>query len=821
MKSLTQDLQYALRTFSKNRMFTLAVLASLAIGIGANTALFSVADALLLHPLPYQDADRLAILWNRSPGLDITQDWFSTAQYFDIKTHSGFEQVAIAIGGNENLTGDGDPVRVGAIHVSSNLLPMLGVRAEKGRLFLPEDDIAGRSGTAVVSYGIWERRYGKDDRAIGKSLVSNGKTYEIVGILPQSFSLPREVMPTLNGAEQAEILLPLPLAPAASQNRGNEDYNVIGKLKRGVSVAQAQAEMDTLTARLRQEHPDVYPPNGGLTFGIVPLQEQVVGDVRRALFILLGSVGFVLLIACANVANLLFSRSVVRQKEIAIRQALGADRTRIVRQLLTESVLLALGGGALGVLLSYGGLKWLQVLGPKSVPRLQEIGINADVLLFTIFVSAASGILFGLAPALRLSRLDLNATLKDASQAAAGTSAVWSRGQRLRKVLVVAQLALSVVLLIGAGLLMRSFAQLLNVNPGFSSTNVLTLGLTMTGQKYQKREYIIETYRRLLENMEHLPGVTATGAVSSLPLSEMFAWGPVTIEGRAPLPGENFINADVRIVAGHYFQAMEIPLLRGRYFNEQDTSDNPRVTLVDEFMAQQMWPGQDPIGKRLHLGGLDSNRPWITVIGIVGRVKQYALDENSRIAHYLPQTQFPTREMNVVLRAGQSPTNLTAAVKQEIRNLDSDLPAYSIRTMEQRTVESLARRRFSMTLLGLFAVLALVLATLGIYSMMSYLVAQGTREIGIRMALGATSSGILNLILKQGFVLVLAGAAAGLIGAWILSGFLHSLLFGVNATDPVTFAGVTLLLAVTALLATYFPARRAAQVDPMISLRWE
>jgi predicted permease len=820
MNTLMQDVRYALRAFAQNPGFTLAAILSLAIGIGANTSIFSVANALLLRPLPYADAERLVILWNRSPGLNIAEDWFSTAQYLDIKNgHRGFEQVAIAIGGNYNLTGEGDPERVGVIRVSANLLPMLGVSAARGRLFVPDEDVPGRAATAVLTEGMWARHYGRDPRMIGKSITINGLPYEVAGILPQSFSLPREVLPTLYGTEQAEIFLPLPLAADAAQHRTNEDYNIVGKLRRGVSVAQAQAEMETITARLRHDYPENYPANGGLTFSIVPLLEQVVGNVRTALLVLLGSVGLVLLIACANVANLLLSRAVARQQEIAVRTALGASRWRIVRQLLTESVLLALGGGALGIIICVLSVKWIHILGTKSIPRLHDVGVDGRVLVFTLLLSVFSGILFGLAPALRIWQLDLNSMLKDTSRGSAGTSAVWGRGNNVRRLLVVSELALSVVLLIGAGLLIRSFARLQNVAPGFNPQNVLTFDLTMTGRKYSDKQAILNTYRQLWERLEHLPGASAAGGVTSLPLSQAFAWTPITVEGRTPLPGEKFLNADERLVGGQYFEAMGIPLRRGRFFNEQDDMTKPCVVLVDEFMAEQLWPGQDPIGKRIHIVELKSGDPWQTVVGVVGRVKQDSLDSEPRIAFYLPQTQFPTRAMTVALRAGSDPAGLVGAVKSELRSLDADLPMYYVRTMRQRVGESLARRRFSILLLGVFASVALALATIGIYGVMAYLVNQGTREIGIRMALGATQHDILGLVVRQGMTLALSGVSIGLMVALLLTRLIRGLLFGVQATDPLTFVGISALLAVIALLASYIPAQRAARIDPMVSLR--
>jgi predicted permease len=822
MNTLAKDLTYATRMLAKGPGFTLAAILSLAIGIGANTSIFSIINALLLRPLAYQDAERLAILWNRSPGLNITEDWFSTAQYFDIKNgHHGFEQVAIAIGGNYNLTGDGEPERVGTIRVSSNLLPMLGQSAAFGRTFAADEDSPGKPATAVLSYGMWVRHYGADPHMIGQSVTLNGIRYEVVGIMPHSFSLPREVLPTLDGAEQADILLPLPLPPDAARNRDHEDYNVIGKLKLGVSVAQAQAEMDTITARLRHDYPQIYPPNGGLTFGIMPLLEQVVGDVRPTLFVLLGAVGFVLLISCANVANLLLARAVSRQKEIAVRTAIGATRFRIVRQLLTESALLSLAGGALGVLFAFWSVHWMHVLGPKSVPRINDIGIDRTALLFTFLVSLFSGAMFGLAPALRISRLDLSTTLKDASRGSAGTSSVWGRGNSLRRLLVIAELALCVMLLIGAGLLIRSFARLQNVSPGFNAGNVLTLELTLNGPKYKDPQMVLAAYRDLWHRLEGLPGVTASGAVTALPLSQMFAWGPITVEGRVPPPGENFINADQRIANGRYFAAMEIPLLAGRLFNDQDNAASPKVVIVDEYMARQLWPNQDPIGKRIHFGSVTDQNPWETVVGVVGRVKQYTLDSDSRIALYLPQTQYPQRAMNVVLRTEGDPSALTSAVKQQIQALDSDLPLYNVRTMEHRVEESLARRRFSMLLLALFACVALVLATIGTYGVMAYLVNQGTREIGIRIALGATQMGIVRLVVWKGMALALCGVAAGLAGAFALSRLMRSLLFGVRPDDPLTFVAVSLGLTLITLLGSYIPAHRAARIDPIVSLRYE
>ena len=823
MNTLLKDLRHAFRVLTAAPAFTMAALLSLAIGIGANTAIFSIVDGLLLRPLPYADEERLVILWNSSPGLNITEDWFSTAQYFDIRNgHHGFEEVAIAIGDNYNLTGSGEPERIGTIRVSSSLLPLLGQRAALGRVFLPEEDTPGRTPTAILSYGTWARRFGSDPRVLGRKIILNGLSYEIVGVMPRSFSLPREVMPTLDGADQAEILLPLPLPANAAQNRDHEDYNIIGKLKPGVSVRQAQAEMDTITARLRHEYPEVYPSNGGLAFRIVPLLEQVVGNVRHTLYILLGAVGFVLLIACVNLANLQLSRAVARQKEMAVRSALGASRLRIVRQLLTESMLLAFVGGALGIAFAFLALRCVRLLGPQSVPRLSNISIGITALAFTFLICVLSAILFGLAPALRVSRIDVQTVLQSTSRNSSGVSTIWGRGNHLRHSLVIGEIALCVMLLIGAGLLIRSFIRVRDVNPGFNPHNVLTLELTLTGERYKDKTAVLAAYRELWKRMESLPSVTCAGAVTSLPLSQMFAWGPITVEGRVLSPGEKFINADVRMISGHYFQAMEIPLREGRFFNDNDTADKPRVAIIDDYMAQQLWANQDPIGKRLHIGGInETDSPWITVVGIVGRVKQYTLDSDSRIAYYLPQTQYVTRAMNVVMRAERDPAALTGAVKQQIREVNPDLPLYNVSTMQQRFDNSLARRCFTMLVLGAFAAISLTLAVIGIYGLIAYLVGQGRREVGIRLALGATPANIKTLIVRGGMTLALWGVGIGIMGALAAGRLMRSLLFGVGANDLVTFVAVPSLLVLIAFVASYIPARRASRIDPSISLRCE
>jgi predicted permease len=811
-----------------SRGLTAAAILSLALGIGANTSIFSVASALLLKPLPYSDPDRLVILWNRSPGLGIAEDWFSTAQYFDIRNSStAFDSLAAAIGGHINLTGGGEPERVGMIRVSSSLLPLLGAKPLYGRLFTVEEDegTAGASRSVILHYGTWMRRFGGDPGAVGRSLILNDQAYQIVGIMPRSFTLPREVMNTLGGAEEAEVLLPLQLGPGAAQRRNGEDYNILGRLKPGVTVAQAQQEMDALTERLRREHPDFYPPRGGLTFSVVPLHQEVVGEVRQPLLILLGAVGVVLLIACANVANLVMSRAVSREKEIAIRGALGATRTRVIRQLLTESLVLAIAGGAVGLLFATWSMEAMHGLGASSVPRLQQVRIDLAVLAFAAVVTILAGVVFGLYPALRLGRPDLQAALKEGGRGSGAGRVVWGRGGGVRRLLVAGQIALCVVVLIGAGLLVRSYVHAQQVAPGFNPAGVLTFGVSLVGRKYADGARVYETYRLLWENLREVPGVTAAGGVTALPLSQMFAWGPITVEGRPVTPDEKFINVDQRTVAGDYFAAMSIPLASGRFFTDDDTPASPRVVVVDQRMAEELWPGQDPVGKRIRTGGFDvtPDTPWMTVIGVAGRVRQYTLDgDEPRIAMYHWHKQRPARALNVVMRSATTdPASLAPAAREVIKGLDPDLPIYNVRTMQDRVDESLAQRRFAMSLLGLFAALAFGLAAIGTYGVIAYLVSQGTREIGIRMALGATPARVAGMVVGGGMRVAAIGILAGLAAALVVTRYMESLLFGVEATDPATFAVIIGLLVLMALAATYVPARRAAKIDPISSLRSE
>jgi predicted permease len=816
METLRQDLSYGFRTLFKNPGFTAVAVLSLAIGIGANSAIFSVINALLLRPLPYQDADRLAILWQRSPGLNVAQDWFSPGQCLDVRAENQvFEQVAVTIGASFNLTGQGGPEHVDGARVTSSLFPLLGAKAALGRVLLPEEDSPGKPATVILSHGFWRRRFGGDPQVIGKTLVLSGSSFEIVGVMQPGFSLTKEVMLTVNAIERADVLLPLPMSEGARTNRGNEDFNIFAKLKPGVSLAQAQADMDVIAGRMKQRYPENYPAHGGLTISVVPLLKQVVGEIDLALYVLLATVGFVLLIACANVANLLLARATVRQKEIAIRAAVGASRARIARQLLTESALLALTGGMLGMVIALGAVEALRAFGPENIPRLNEIGVDGRVVAFTFFISMLTGIVFGLAPALRASRVDLNETLKEG-----GRGADRGHGRHMtRKLLVVFEVALSLIVLICAGLLIRSYRRVVNAHPGFDSRNVHAMRLSLPGARYSTPESIVGFFRQVGERLERTPGVESVGTSYSLPMSAVaFAWEPITIEGYAPPTAQDTIISNVRIINPGYFDVMRIPLKLGRYFTGQDIKGAQETVIVNEALAERFWPNEYPIGKRLQRG---ESGPWRTVVGVISDTKEYSAEKEPPIAVYYPAEQVIARNMYLVIRTTSDPVPMTAAIVKEIQAVDPEMPVYDVGSMDQRLYGSLARQRFSMFLLGVFALIALILAAIGVYGVMAYSVSQRTHEIGVRIALGARPDAILRLVIRQALILAALGIAIGLVGAFALTRVMSSLLFGVSATDLLTFVITSLLLGSIALMASYIPARRAAKVDPIAALQHE
>ena len=816
MESLWQDLSHGIRTLIKNPGFTAVAVLSLAIGIGANSAIFSVTNALLLRPLAYKDADRLVILWSRSPGLNVPQDWFSPGQYLDVKTQNTvFEETAIAIGASFNMTGHAAPEHIDGARISSSMFSLLGANAMLGRALLTEEDEPGKPPVVILCYGFWQRYFGGDSEVLGKTLTMNGNGYTVVGVMPASFSLNKEVMPAVNGIEKADLLVPLPMSETARSNRGNEDFNIFARLKPGTTINQAQAEMDVIAGRMKQQYPANYPPNGGLTISVVPLLQQVVGEISFALKVLFGAVGFVLLIACANVANLLLSRASARQKEFAIRAAVGASRSRLIRQLLTESVLLALIGGLAGVLIADLTIASLRTFGPDNIPRLDQVGLDARVLTFTFLIALLTGVLFGLVPALRASRVDLNEVLKEG-----GRSGASGRGShRTRKLLVVSEVALSLLLLIGAGLLIRSYQRVWNAYPGFDSHNVLSLRLSLPSVKYPKPESITEFFRRLVERLQAAPDVESVATTYSLPMSTVaLAWEPIAIEGYAPAGAQELIISNVRIVSPDYFRTMRIPLVKGRYFDERDAKGAPETVIVDESLAERFWPNEDPIGKRLQRGGSGA---WRTVVGMISNSREYSAEKEPPIAVYYPFEQFSARNMFLVIRTTRDPAGMIEPVTKEIQALDPEMPVFDVGTMDQRLHDSHARRRFLMFLLGVFAVVASILAAIGIYGVMAYSVNERTHEIGIRLALGAPPANVRQLVIRQALVLTSIGIAAGLASAFALTRVLSSLLYGVSAIDILTFVVTPVLLGGVALLASYVPARRAAKVDPMIALRYE
>ena len=799
--------------------FAIVAVASLALGIGANTAIFSVTNALLLRPLPYEDADRIAILWQRSPGLGVQQDWFSTGQYLDIRTDNQvFADVAATIGASFNLTGRGVPERIDGARVSSSLFSIFGARAAAGRVFTADEDTPGKPPVVILSNGFWKRRFGSDPSVVGKSLTLNGSTFTIVGVMASDFVFNKEIMPAVNGIQNVDLLLPLPLNETARANRGGEDFNIFAKLKAGVTLEKAQADMHVLAARMKRDYPQNYPPNGGLTVSVVPLINQVVGDVRLALYVLLGAVGLVLLIACGNVANLLLSRAAVRQKEMAIRAAVGASRERIVRQLLTEAVLLSAVGGVLGLALAMVAVKVLGQFGSAKIPRLDEIGIDGRVLAFTFGISLVTGIVFGLVPAVRASRLDLNDVLREGGRGGVGTSAFGLGHHQLRKLLISAELALSLVLLIGAGLLIRSYQRITNANPGFDPARVLSVRVALPGFKYNNPDAIIAFYKRLEDRLAALPGVEHVGSNYLLPLSSVaLGWEPITVDGYVPkAAGEDLIIASSGYVSPDYFRAMGIPLLKGRYFDDRDVRGAPDAAIVDDKLAERFWPGQDPIGKRMRRG--DSG-PWRTVVGVVADTKEYEVDGEPPITAFYPNRQLGVGTRYLVIKTRADVAGISSAVTREVQALDADLPVFDVNTMDERLADSLARRRFSMFLLVVFAVCASLLAAIGIYGVVSFWVSQRTRELGIRAALGARQADIMQLVIRQVVVLVVVGITVGLAASFGLTRVMSSLLFGVSATDGVTYVLLAALLGIVALVATYVPARRAAGVPPIVALR--
>ncbi len=804
MQTLRQDLRYGARMLLKNPGFTLIAVLTLALGIGANTAIFSVVNGVLLRPLPYFDADRVVTLWQRNNQSGAKENGASPANFFDWQSRSqAFAEMAAAEPYSLNLTGQDEPEAFRAWLVTAGFFQILGAGALHGRTFAQEEYKAGNERVVIISYGLWQRRFGADPNLIGRTLRLNGQQYTVLGVMPPEFQFPtgREMWAPRIATERDQVI------------RGSGYLPVIGRLKPGVTLAQAQEEMDGIAARLTAEYPQANAERGVM---VVPLPEQLTGRVRPALLVLLGAVGMLLLIACANVASLLLARAAEREREFAVRAALGAARGRLARQLLTESLLLAQLGGLLGILLAGWASSAILSLSPGDLPRVGEVRIDGRVLAFALGVSALTALIFGLAPALRFSRPDLNRSLKEGGRGTTGLAR-----HRLRQALVVSEVALALVLLVGAGLLLRSFARLLQVNPGFSTDRALALEVHIFGVARTpelKAAFIEQT----LDRIAALSGVQAAGAVSALPFHDN-AISPntaFTIEGRPlPLPGQE-PTAYLTVATADYFNTLGIPLRRGRFFSRFDRRDAPPVALVNETMARRYWPGEDPVGRKVS-ARLFGQVIACEIAGVVGDVRHTGLDSDPRPELFLPHLQNAYGSMTYVVRTAGDPLALLPAVKKEIWAVNKNLPFTSTATVEQLVSRTLDERRFTLLLLGSFAALALLLAAVGLYGLISFTTRQRTHEIGVRMALGARARDITRLVVREGLQLALPGVAIGVAGAWALTRFLSGLLFGVSATDPVTFAALSTLLLVVALLACYIPARRAAKVDPMFALRCE
>ena len=804
---LLHDLRYAARLQRKNPGFTIVAVIALALGIGANTAIFSVVNTVLLRPLPYKDPERLVMVWEDASRHGYPRDTPAAGNYVDWRDQNQvFEGMAAIADTSFNLTGSGEPERLEGRRVSVNLFPLLGVEPQIGRVFTAAEDQPGAQRVVLLSYGLWQRRFGGDPNIAGQSLTLNGESYVVVGVMPARFQFP-------SSDDQAWV--PIAFTQQEMANRGRHYLEVLARLKPGVSLDQAQSEMSTIASRLQQQYPQF---NAELGAVVQPLQEHLVGDIKPALLILLGAVGLVLLIACANVANLLLARAAVRQKEIAVRVALGARRWRLIRQFLTESVLLSTVGGLVGLAIAYGGLVLLRAFIPENISQAREISMDLKVLGFTFLVSVATGVIFGLAPAIQAARFNQIETLKEGGRDAA----TGGGGKRLRGLLVTAEVAISLVLLIGAGLLINSFLRLRNVDPGFRADNLLTMRIVLPKPRYEQFERRSAFYTDLVQRVQSLAGVRSAAITTNLPLYRQGNSISISVEGQpAPPPGQERIVV-TRIISPGYFDTMSIPLLRGRNVTEQDTETTPNVVVISETMARRYWPGEDAVGKRIAAGRVTSPEDWIQVVGVVKDVRQFELNAEPKPQMYLSYRQagfFEPRDL--VVKTDVDPSSLAATVRKAVWEIDKDQPVSNIQTMEEILADSIARQRFSMLLLAIFAGVALVLAGVGIYGVMSYSVAQRTHEIGIRMALGAQTGAVLKLAVGYGMKLVIAGIVIGLIAAFALTRVMATLLFGVTATDPTTFTLISVLLIAVAAVASYVPARRATRVNPIIALRYE
>ncbi|HXW90003.1 MAG TPA: ABC transporter permease [Terriglobales bacterium] len=810
VETLFQDMRYGFRQLGRSPGFTVVAILTLALGIGANTVIFSAVNGVLLRPLPYPNSNRLAQVWSTNPHTNRWGDWVSYPDFFDWRAQNKvFEDLVAYRTWLTNITGGDHPDALFVVLASSSLFSVLQSQPLLGRSFLPDEDKPGHNRVVVLSDAIWRSRFGSDPHLVGTAVAIDGESYTVIGIMPPRFRFPLD----LPEGFVPSAWLPLGLDPSQS-DRGSHNYRVVGRLRPGFTLSQAQADMEAIARNLAQ----AYAADQSLGIKLAGLEENVTSEVRPALLVLLGAVGLVLLIACANVGNLLLSRAVARQREVALRLAIGANRSRIVKQMLTESVLLALIGGGVGLLLAFQGLSFLIKLAP-SVPRLHESTVDGRVLIFCSLLSAATGILFGLVPTFQASRIHLGEALKQS-----GPSRRLGSGPRLRRMVAVAETALALMLLIGAGLLIRSFVRLSNVELGFNPQNVLTAMIMLPESRYSAPNRQAAFFKEAIRRIEALPGVESVAAADSVPLVTNDT-GSVSVEGHPePTFGGVWIQAERPKITPGYFRVMGIPLLRGRTFTWADNETSLRVAIVSEAAARLYWPNEDPIGKRVSVDEGDESEGrivWRQVIGVVGDVRQDGLADKVRPSVYTPLSQLPVPFAALIVKSRMDPRSLADPVRRQVMVVDKDQPLFSIQTMQEVVADSVSNRAFQTVLLSLFAAVAMTLATIGIYGVMSHSTAQRTREIGVRMALGAQKHDTLRLVVGQGMFLALLGVSIGVIGALVLTRFMSSLLYGVKPTDPMTFIGVSLVLAAVSLVASYVPARRATKVDPMVALRHE
>ena len=812
MNTLLQDLRYAVRVLFKSKGFTTIALLTLALGIGVNSAIFSVVNAIVLRPLPYPESDQLMVIWGNLHKTGLEEIEISALELRDFQQQSqAFDQIGAYSIEGMNLTGLDQPERLRGAAISANMFAALRVQPQLGRNFLDDEEQPGNDTRVILSHALWQRRFGGDANAVNKTIQLDGRTMTVVGIMPAGFHFPDK---------ETEAWIPLAFTPdlLEENNRGSHFLNVIARLKPGVTQAQAQADLNTVTARLSTEHASNY--RSGFSTTVRSYHEELVGDLRRAMLVLLGAVGLVLLIACANVAHLRLASATSRYREFAIRAALGAKRGRVVRQFLTESVLLSVLGGALGLALAVWVVRALVLLMPKDMPRIEEIKLDYRVILFTIGTSLLTGIVFGLAPAFQAAKTNLNDVLKEAGRTGSETS----KRLRLRNLLVVSEFALSLVLLIGAGLMVKSLLRLQEVKPGFDSSNLLTMRIALPSAKYDTFDKSRLFFEQLFDRLEARPEVKSVGAISSLPFGGGGADRTFMIEDQPGAAGAARPDEQIRFVSAGYFNAMDIPLLSGRDFTRRDLPEAQQVAIVNNAFARKYWPNGNAIGKRISFS--TNNPKWYEIVGVVGNVKHRGLEIQDHPELYIPAFQPLFADGNVpalylAVRTVNDPSQAAAVMRSEVAAIDRDQPVYSLLTMDQRISDSIAPRRFNMVLLGLFAALALVLAAIGIYGIMAFSVAQRTHEIGVRMALGASGGDVLKLILSNGFKLALIGILVGVVAAFAATRLLSTLLYDVSATDPVVFVIDALLLSGAALLACYIPARRATKVDPIVALRYE